>query len=172
MGLVDPGSEVTATADGWVWLRAEPRSLQHRQTLAWTLVALALGAGAAGVAFLPTPPGVLVAAVCLVAAVTLVRQASRTAHTRAGACAVGVLLQMGPRVVQAGWAAVSEVRAAGADRGRARLVVATDQGPTHATGATFDTTALASWLAQAAEAARTAGRRVEPLDGGPDFAVR
>jgi hypothetical protein len=171
VGLLDPRAEVVTTGDGWVWLRPEPRSLKRRQTLAWALVTLAVGAGAASVAHLPLVPALVVAAAALVTALGLVRAAVRSAHTRAGACAVGVLLQMGVRVVQAGWDAVGEVRALPAAGRRARLVLATDAGPTHATPATFPAEPVATWLARAEAAAREGGRRTALLDGGPDFAV-
>jgi hypothetical protein len=172
VSIVDPTSEVARSADGWVWLRAHPQSLQRRQTLAWTFVTLALGAAAAAVAFLPLVAGLVLAAAGLVVAVRLARRATRAAYTRVGACSVGLLLQMGPRVVQAGWAAIAEVRAVPTTPGRSRLVVATDDGPRHATGATFDTATIGRWLLRAAETATAAGHRVELLDGGPDFALR
>ncbi len=165
MALLDPRSEVVVDDDGWVWLRPHRASLRRNQVLAWALLVGALATGAAGIAFLDPLPGGVLAAASFVVALGLLRAGTRGAHTRAGVCEVGLLLQSGARVIQAGWPAITAMR--GEHRGqRVRLVVATDQGPTHRTHATFERRAVAEWLERAADAARAAGRTVEPERDG------
>lgn len=172
MTFLDPASEIVEAEDGWVWLRPEAHSLRRRQTLGWTLLALTLAVAVAAAAFLEPIAAVGVAGAGAGVAVGLARAATRATHTRAGACPTGILVQMGIRVVQAGWAAVAELRRADVDGHRARLVVGTEDGPTLRTRATFEADAVAAWLDHAAAHARTAGRDVLPVDGGPDFLLR
>jgi hypothetical protein len=170
MAMLDPASEVRTARDGWTWLRPRASSLKRVQLVAWAILAFALAVGSAGVVLLPALPAVIVALVALGVALLVARVSVRGAHTRVGVSDLGLLVQMGPRVLQASWSAVGTVRLV--PRGaRCHVLVVLDGGSRHQTAATFDASACELWLDRATEAARAAGRSPRTLEYGAGFTL-
>lgn len=168
MRLLDPRSRVRTDDAGWVWLEPERSSLRARHAASSFVLAVLVLAGMAASAFLTQPLALAVVVALVGASGWIIVVTTRTALTRAACGDVGVVVQSGATVLQAGWPSVTGVW--GEPRGR-RVRITLAAGREQLTGVgTFDLDAAREWLERCAAEARR--RNIDGVPGPQGLGFR
>jgi hypothetical protein len=158
VSLLHVRSRVEVDEAGWTWLRPDPASTRIRHSTATFVLAVLVLAGMAAYSFLVPAAAVVVVGALVVAGLALVVRTARSANTRAAVSELGVVLQTGTHLLQAGWPALDAVIGT---RVGARVRLTVEAGGDRTTGSgTFEEQPARAWLERcAAEAAR---RNLDP----------